>query len=106
MGSTLDFVTYVCEQIAGVGILRYRKMFGEYMVYADEKAVMLVCDNICYVKIHPAITHLLTDAEIGTPYDGAKPHYILPIENSNLSRNVIKILAEVLPYPKKKRSSE
>ena len=25
--------------------VRYKKMFGEYMVFVDEKPVLLVCDN-------------------------------------------------------------
>lgn len=31
MGTTIDFIEYVCDQIAGVGEIRYKKMFGEYM---------------------------------------------------------------------------
>lgn len=30
MGTTIDFIEYVCDQIAGVGEIRYKKMFGEY----------------------------------------------------------------------------
>ena len=37
MSTSLDFIEYVCEQIAGVGPIRYRKMFGEYMVYVNER---------------------------------------------------------------------
>jgi len=36
MASTLDFIEYVCGQIEGVGTIRHKKMFGEYMVYVKE----------------------------------------------------------------------
>ena len=37
MSTTLDFIEYVCEQIPQIGELRYRKMFGEYMIYINDK---------------------------------------------------------------------
>ena len=40
MSTSLDFIEYVCEQIAGVGQIRYRKMFGEYMVYVNNKPIL------------------------------------------------------------------
>ena len=33
MATSIDYIDYVCEQIRGVGEIRYKKMFGEYMVY-------------------------------------------------------------------------
>ena len=51
MASTMEFVTYVCEQLAGTGEISYRKMFGEYMVYVNFKPLILICDNTAFVKI-------------------------------------------------------
>ena len=31
MSTDIDYVNFVCEQIDGVGEIRYRKMFGEYI---------------------------------------------------------------------------
>jgi len=33
MSTTLDYVEYVAERLASTGHVRYKKMFGEYMVY-------------------------------------------------------------------------
>ena len=52
-------------------------MFGEYMVYVNDKPVLLVCDNTVYVKKLPEIEELMSGAECGVPYDSAKEHYIL-----------------------------
>ncbi|MBF1500506.1 MAG: transcriptional regulator, partial [Prevotella pallens] len=46
MACSLDFIEFVCQQIEVVGAIRYRKMFGEYMIYANEKPVIIACDNI------------------------------------------------------------
>lgn len=100
MASTLDYAQFICAQIEGAGEVRYRKMFGEYMIYVDDKPVLMAADNICYVKMHPAIEEWMQQAETGSPYEGAKPHYILDIDNRELATKVTKRLAEVLPYPK------
>ena len=36
MATTKDYIEYVCERLHGAGGLRYRKMFGEYMVYVND----------------------------------------------------------------------
>lgn len=50
MACTTDFIDFVCSQLNGVGIIRSKKMFGDWLIYIDEKPVILACDNICYVK--------------------------------------------------------
>ena len=42
MATNLEFVEYVCDQIDGVGAVRYKKMFGEYMVYVNEKPIVSI----------------------------------------------------------------
>ena len=58
MASNIDFIEFICSQIKGIGTVRYRKMFGDYMIYLNEKPIILVCDNIAYVKKHPSIANL------------------------------------------------
>lgn len=105
MSTTADYIEYVCEQISGVGAVRYRKMFGEYMVYINDKPILLVCDNTVYVKKLDIISNVMKDAEKDFPYNGAKEHYILDIDNSRLSREVIELLEPhiSIPKPKKKK---
>lgn len=106
MATTVDFIEYVCEQISGTGSVRYKKMFGEYMVYVNDKPILLVCDNTVFVKQLACIADKLENAEIGIPYTGAKEHYILDIDNMELSKNIIRTLEPVtpLPKPRKKKS--
>ena len=103
MGTSVEYIEFVCEQIRGTGFIRYKKMFGEYMVYVDEKPVLLVCDHTVYVKKLEVIQELMAEAEMGCPYQGAKEHYILDIEDQELSRSVIDILVPITPLPKPRK---
>lgn len=102
MATTEEFILFVCEQIKPNFYVRYKKMFGEYMVYVNDKPVLLVCDNTVFVKKLEELKILMQDSEVGVPYKGAKEHYILDIENSDLTNQVVEILEEVTPFPKKK----
>ncbi|MDR2091681.1 MAG: transcriptional regulator [Clostridiales bacterium] len=92
MATTVDFIEFVTEQIDPRFTRRYRKMFGEYMVYVNEKPILLVCDNTVFVKIVPEIAEQTADAEKGFPYEGAKLHYVLDMENKERANEIISIL--------------
>jgi len=103
MATTLDYVGFVSEQLRGMGAVRYRKMFGEYMVYVNDKPILLVCDNTVFVKTVPELDGVLIGAERGRPYEGAREHYILDIENAELVRKVIAILEPLTSLPKSRK---
>lgn len=105
MATTQDYIEYVCEQISGVGDVRYKKMFGEYMVYVNDKPVIIVCNNTAYVKELPEITNLMEVADKGVPYKGANEHYVLDIDNREVSRDIVLKLESITPLPKPKKKS-
>jgi TfoX/Sxy family transcriptional regulator of competence genes len=102
MATSEDFINYICEQIKGVGEIRYRKMFGEYLIYVNDKPVITVCNNTAFVKKVEDISELMKDAEIGFPYKDAKEHYILDIDNSQLTKTIVEKVEKVTLVPKKK----
>ncbi len=102
MATSQEYIEFVCEQIACIGSVRYKKMFGEYMVYVNDKPLLLVCNNTVYVKKLPPLEDLLQNSEVGIPYAGAKEHYILDIEDIELSLDVVHVLEKITPIPKKK----
>ena len=102
MATSSEYVTFVVDQIRGYENVRYRKMFGEYAVYINDKPVLLVCDDTVFVKKLPELSEVMQNAECGYPYEGAREHYILDVENAELTAAVIKI-AESVIIPKKKR---
>ena len=101
MATELSYIQFVTEQLRGENAT-YKKMFGEYMVYIDGKPVFTVCDNTVFVKEVKELEELLKEADRGFPYDGAKEHYVLDIENVELVEKVGGILKEVVPLPKKR----
>ena len=103
MASTLDFVTYICEQLEGVGAIRSRKMFGEYMVYVNDKPVVLVCNDTVFVKKLPCLEELLGRNPVGNPYEGAKEHYVLDPDDRETLRRAAVLAEEVTPLPKKRK---
>ena len=106
MACTTDYIDFVCSQLNGMGIIRSKKMFGDWLIYIDEKPVILACDNICYVKKLSVIAELMADADTGFPYDGAKEHYILDIEHRDKAIEIVETLLPAIPYPKKKKKRD
>ena len=106
MGTSLDYTNYVCEQIQGVGDIRYKKMFGEYMIYVNDKPILLVCDDTVYVKKLDCIAGKMAKSDTGNPYKGAREHYILDIEDSDLCKDIILTLEKVIPIPKPRKKAE
>lgn len=103
MATTNEYIEYVCEQINGIGAIRYKKMFGEFMVYVNDKPVIIVCDNNAFVKKLDCIEEMMKNAKLGYPYKGAKEHYILDIDNSEFCKSVVSKIEEVTPIPKPKK---
>ncbi len=106
MATTNEYIEYVCEQIKGVGEIRYKKMFGEFMVYVNDKPIIIVCDNVAFVKKLDCIKDMMQNAETGYPYNGAKEHYVLDIDNNEFCKSVIIELEKVTPIPKSKKKLE
>jgi TfoX/Sxy family transcriptional regulator of competence genes len=108
MATSVDYIEFVCEQIAGMGAVRYKKMFGEYMVYVNDKPILLVCDDTAFVKMAPALDALSDRLGNGFPYDGAKEHYSVDVDDKELLCEIIGILEPItsVPKPKKKKNRD
>ena len=106
MATSESYIRFVCDQLHEFPAVSYHKMFGEYMVYVNDKPVLLVCDNTVFVKILPELEMLMQTAERGRPYPEAQNHYILDIENAELTRSAVDVLERVTPLPKPRKKKE
>lgn len=106
MATTEDYIEYVCERLHGLGALRRRKMFGEYLVYVDEVPVLLVCDNTVFVKELGVLAELMADAERGYPYEGAREYYILDVDDPARTEQAVALLKEHTPRTAAKRKAK
>ena len=61
-----------------------------------------VCERLHGAGV-PELAALMADAERGLPYEGAKEHYILDIDDTDLARQVVAVLETVTPLPKPKK---
>lgn len=102
MATKVETVENLCGMLAGRWDVRYKKMFGEYMVYVNEKPVLIVCNDTVFIKMLPRLSELLKDAALGVPYHGAKDHYVLDLCDPELCVKAVEI-AEPLTQLSKKR---
>lgn len=74
MASHPDFVNYVAEQLREAGVIRSRKMFGEYGLYCDDVFFAVICDDQLFVKITPQGEEAFPSLPKAPPYDGARDY--------------------------------
>ncbi len=108
MASDKSFVLFVVEQMQNGGEIRYRKMFGEYAIYYNDKVVALVCDNQLFVKPTRAGELLIGEAIRQSPYPGAKPSFLIgdQIEDREWLCALIAATEKELPPAKPKKTKK
>jgi DNA transformation protein and related proteins len=80
MASRREIVDYICEQMAGAGDIRAKRMFGEYGVYCDGIFIGVICNDTLFVKPTPAGDAIAEGLDRVPPYRGAKPSIEVPEE--------------------------
>ena len=110
MSSSPDFVDYVVEQLSELELISYRKMFGEYALYFDNKVITLICDNQLYIKPTDAGRGFIKDLSEAPPYPGAKDYFLVQdhLDDRDWLQELVIITAQELPVPKprKKKNSQ
>ena len=96
MSTSPEFVAYLCEQLEGTGEVRSRKMFGEYMVYLNDRPVLLVCDDTPFVKMLPCVEGLLGDRP-------SAAHYVLDPDDGETLRRAAELVSPNSQPPRKRR---
>ena len=103
MATTPEYREHVCALLEGLGTVRTRKMFGEYLLYLNDKQIFSLCDNTVFAKPWPEVEAILPAAEYGEPYPGAKPHLILDVDDADTLRRAARLLEALTPPPKAKK---
>jgi TfoX/Sxy family transcriptional regulator of competence genes len=107
MATELSFVEHVLETARLGSRLTYKKMFGEYALYLDEKVVAFACDNSLFIKPSKAVAKLAPDLPQGPPYPGAK-HYPIAdelLDDPELLHRLVEETAALMPLPKPKKNA-
>lgn len=95
------FLTDLITKIVELGDVTCRPMMGEYLLYLNGKYVACVCDNALFVKANACNTELVKNLPQRSPYDGAKPTYVVPCDDVDMLRKIVQ--ATYLGAPEKKR---
>ncbi len=108
MATDESFVRGVVDRASLGDRFRYRKMFGEYGFYVDDKFVAMACENSFFVKRTRAIEDHGLALPTRPPYPGAKPYAVadgLLDEPEKLARLLVDTAA-LLPEPKPKKAKK
>ena len=108
MASDINFVEFIVDQIGNSGSIRYRKMFGEYAIYCNDKVVALVCNDQLFVKPTKAGRSFIGNVVEAPAYSGAKPSFLIDdqLEDREWLSKLIELTEEELPKPKPKKKSK
>lgn len=101
MSSSVEFVQYVCEQLAHAGEITHKSLFGEHGIYVDGIYCGAVCNNQFFVKETLAGKRILNEITYGEMYPGAKPSFL--IEDLQDKDHLALLLTETKEELKKKQ---
>jgi len=105
MATELNFIDHILETVRLGERLTYKKMFGEYALYLDEKVVAFACDNSLFIKPSQAAANLAPELPQGPPYPGAKDYPVADelLDDPDRLRRLIEETAILMPLPKPKK---
>ncbi|HIY10413.1 MAG TPA: TfoX/Sxy family protein [Candidatus Anaerofilum excrementigallinarum] len=105
MASHADFVDYVADQMQQAGVIRSRRMFGEYGLYCDGVFFAVICGDQLFVKITPAGQAAFPDLPKAPPYEGARDYFLVEdVEDREQLAKLVRVTCEALKnLPQKKR---
>ena len=105
MASDKSFVEFIVDQVLHAGHVTYRKMFGDYTLYCDDKVVALISDNRLFVKPTEAGRAFIGEVTNAPPYPGAKLWFLIDerIDDREWITTLISISSKELPERKIKK---
>ena len=104
MATEQKFVDFIIDQIGFPEQVTFKKMFGEYGLYFDNKLFGLVCDNKLFIKPTKSGREFIVDVVESSPYSGAKSSFLIEekLDNREWLQTLVKITVTELPEPKPK----
>jgi len=77
-------------------------MMGEACIYVDEKPIVLICNDTIYLKKLPCLDKFNIQ-ETAIPYKGASERYVIDVDDRELLREAVRLVADNTPLPKPKK---
>lgn len=102
MATNTEFTEDVLDSL-GARNVRVKPMFGEYGLYCEDTFVGVICDNTLFLKVTSPGDVFAPDLDKGSPYPGAKKHFVVPIEkftDAHWMYEMLDLTWAALPVPK------
>ena len=80
MATDKTTVEGILAQLSAVADARMRPMFGEYVVYVDEKVIGQINESRLFIKVTKFGEAFAPEFESASPYPGAKVAFVVPPE--------------------------
>ena len=100
MASSEEYLEYVLGLLDGVPEVSYRKMMGEYLLYASGKLFGGIYDDRFLVKDTTASRAVLSAFEL--PYDGASKMLLVDVEDGDTVAALVADMLPELPEPRRR----
>ena len=101
MASSEEYLGYVLDLLDEVPEVTWRKMMGEYVLYASGKVFGGIYDDRFLVKATPASRVVLTTTEL--PYEGGSEMLLVDLEDQEAVAALVETMLPELPEPKPKK---
>lgn len=102
MSSNFAFVQYVCEQIAPIGSILFKKVCEDYFIYYNKKCIGVISNNRFFVKITPEGEKAFPRLPKVAPYPSGADYFLLEdLQDSRQLIRLLKITWKGLPAIKK-----
>ena len=104
MASTKEYLDFILEQLSDLDEVSSRAMMGEYIIYFRGKIIGGIYDDRFLVKPTKSAVAMMPDADMELPYEGAKEMLLVDdVENRGFLRELLEMMYDELPAPKKKK---
>jgi len=78
MRITKEEAEQILSQVRQVADARIRPMMGEYIIYVNDIVIGQINHSNLFIKVTPFGENFAKDLVKDSPYDGAKPAFIVP----------------------------
>lgn len=98
MASSEGYLAYVLDLLRDAPDITYRKMMGEYLLYASGKLFGGIYDDRFMMKDVPASRAVLAETDL--PYDGAQLMRVVDTEDAGMVAALVSAMLPELPEPR------
>ena len=87
MATTKEYKDFILEQLNLLNNITCKSMMGEYLLYYDRILFGGIYDNRSLVKI--VDNNKKYNMQESIPYDGAKPMYLVDVDNQDTLKDIV-----------------